>query len=109
MILVNKDKPQGIVVTVKESRVDMAISRKFKDELVALLKDKPALMVLDLGETEYFDSSALGTLVSVLREAKSYGGEVRLANLNQTLRTLMKLSKLDAMFKIYDDVDEALN
>ncbi len=107
-MLTTKEYDEGIVVTLQDTRVDMAVSRKFRDELGKVLEAKPQLLVLNLSDTEYFDSSALGTLVSILREAKSYGGQIRLANLNQTLRTLMKLSKLDAMFKIYDSVEEAL-
>lgn len=107
-MLTTKEVPEGVVVTLEDTRVDMAVSRKFRDELAKVIEKKPDLLVLDLTDTEYFDSSALGTLVSILREAKSYGGQIRLANLNQTLRTLMKLSKLDAMFKIYESVDEAL-
>ena len=86
----------------------MAISRKLKEELSEILTEKPMILVINLSETQYFDSSALGTLVTILREAKAYGGQVRLANLNQTLLTLMKLSKLDSMFKIYENVENAL-
>jgi len=99
---------QGVVVNVKPSRIDMAISRTFKEELSAQLKEKPAYFIINLKETEYVDSSALGTLVSIQREVKAYGGKVCLTNLSQSLETLMKLSKLDAMFKICSSVSEAL-
>lgn len=107
MQLYKKEIDGGVIVTIKENRIDMAISRKFREELSTILQKKPPVMILDLTETEYLDSSALGTLVTILREAKAFGGEIRLAAMNQTLRTLMKLSKLDAMFKIYDTVEDA--
>ena len=108
MLLTRVNFEGDIVVTIKEARVDMAISRKLREELSEILTEKPMILVINLSETQYFDSSALGTLVTILREAKAYGGQVRLANLNQTLITLMKLSKLDAMFKIYESVESAL-
>lgn len=108
MLLTKVNFEGDIVVTIKEARVDMAISRKLRKELSEILTEKPMILVINLSETQYFDSSALGTLVTILREAKSYGGQVRLANLNQTLITLMKLSKLDTMFKIYENVENAL-
>ena len=108
MLLTKVNSGGNVVVTIKEARVDMAISRKLREELSEILTEKPTILVINLSETQYFDSSALGTLVTILREAKAYGGQVRLANLNQTLITLMKLSKLDAMFKIYENVENAL-
>ena len=108
MLLTKVNFEGDIVVTIKEARVDMAISRKLRKELSEILTEKPMILVINLSETQYFDSSALGTLVTILREAKSYGGQVRLANLNQTLITLMKLSKLDTMFEIYENVENAL-
>ena len=108
MLLTRVNFEGDIVVTIKEARVDMAISRKLREELSEILTEKPMILVINLSETQYFDSSALGTLVTILREAKAYGGQVRLANLNQTLITLMKLSKLDAMFNIYESVESAL-
>lgn len=99
---------RGFLIRVKEPRIDMSISRAFRDQIEEILKEKPAVTVIDLEEVEYLDSSALGTLVSILKTSKANGGEIRLANLSQSLRSLMKLSKLEAMFKIFDSVDEAV-
>jgi anti-sigma B factor antagonist len=40
-----------------------------------------------------------------IREA---GGELRLAGLNEDLRTLFELTKLDSLFDIEDDLEKAL-
>lgn len=108
MQLTEKEFPQGIIVYIQENRIDMSISRKFKEEIGKIIAKKPSILIMDFKETEYLDSSALGTLVTILRDTKSNGGEIRLVNLNQTLRTLLKLSKLETMFKIYDSLEEAV-
>ena len=107
MLIVDRPFDKGIVLAVKETRIDMSISRKFREQVAKFLEKKPAVVVFDLDETEYLDSSALGALVTILRDVKNYGGEIRLANLNQTLKTLFKLSKLESMFKIYETIEEA--
>ncbi|MCX7633454.1 MAG: STAS domain-containing protein [Turneriella sp.] len=107
MLIVDKPFENGLILSVKETRIDMSISRKFREQVSKLLEKKPQIVVFDLAETEYLDSSALGALVTILRDVKGYGGEIRLANLNQTLKTLFKLSKLESMFKIFDTVEEA--
>ena len=64
--------------------------------------------VLDFRDTGYIDSSGLGLLVSLAREVREQGGELRLAGLNEDLRTLFELTRLDTLFHIADDRGQAL-
>ena len=98
---------EGVTIEVQEPRVDMSSAKNFKLEMEEILKEQPELVILNLTDVEYFDSSALGTLVNLSRSVKSYGGEIRLCSLSQSLRTLLKLSKLELMFKIFDNVEAA--
>lgn len=108
MNIVDKPFSQGTILHIHEQRIDMSVSRKFREIIAKFVEKKPEILVFDLIETEYLDSSALGTFVTIMRDVKAYGGEVRLAHLNQTLRTLFKLSKLESMFKIYDKLEDAI-
>src|SRR4051812_42021841 len=56
--------------------------------------------LIDFGQTGYIDSSGLGLLVSLSKKVRERGGDVRLANLNDDLRTLFKLTKLDRLFRL---------
>ena len=42
------------------------------------------------------------------KKIREQGGELRLSSLNEDLRTLFELTKLDTLFKIADTRDEAL-
>lgn len=64
--------------------------------------------VVDLEGTSYIDSSGLGLLVSLAREVRGEGGELRLAGLGDDLRTLFELTRLDTLFHIADDRGQAL-
>ena len=97
-----------LVLHVEEPRVDMVIARKFREELSSKITDKPKRIVLDLRNTEYFDSSALGALVAFMKDVKSYGGQLILCNLSRSLLTLLKLSKLDLLFEISDDLEKVV-
>ena len=48
-------------------------------------------------------------LVSLSKKIREQGGELRLANLNEDLRTLFELTKLDTLFHIANSRDEALS
>jgi anti-sigma B factor antagonist len=97
-----------VVLHVKETRVDMVVARKFRETLTSHIQNKPPKIILDLRETEYFDSSALGALVAFMKDVKSYGGKLVLCNLSRSLLTLLKLSKLDMLFEISENLDKAL-
>jgi anti-sigma B factor antagonist len=64
--------------------------------------------VLDCGGTSYIDSSGLGALVTIAKRVREAGGQVRLAALNDDLRSLFELTKLDTLFAIYPDADQGL-
>jgi anti-sigma B factor antagonist len=59
-------------------------------------------VLVDFTRTGYIDSSGLGVLVSLAKRLREDGGELRLANLNDDLRTLFELTKLDTLFPISD-------
>jgi anti-sigma B factor antagonist len=65
--------------------------------------------LLDLTGTDYIDSSGLGVLVSLSKKIREAGGELRLAGLNEDLRTLFELTKLDTIFILTSTRDEALS
>lgn len=107
-IMVRAEKKDDYVILhVEEARVDMVVARKFREALTSHIQDKPERIVLNLTETEYFDSSALGALVAFMKDVRSYGGRLVLTNLSRSLLALLKLSKLDMLFEIKDDSETA--
>lgn len=64
--------------------------------------------LLDCSSTGYIDSSGLGALVTIAKRVREAGGQIRLAGLNDDLRSLFELTKLDTLFATYPGVEEAL-
>lgn len=64
--------------------------------------------LIDFTQTGYIDSSGLGVLVSLSKKIREQGGELRLSTLNEDLRTLFELTKLDTLFRIADSRSEGL-
>ena len=83
-----------------------------RDELKRMVLDALAggarRFVIDLAGTSYVDSSGLGVLIQLSREIGAAGGDLRLASLNEDLQALFRLTRLDAFFRISNDLDEAL-
>ena len=64
--------------------------------------------MLDFTPTAYIDSSGLGALVSISKRVREAGGDLRLAGLNEDLRSLFELTKLDTLFAISDTPAQTL-
>lgn len=58
--------------------------------------------VIDFSRTGYIDSAGLGVLISISKQVRAEGGELSLTNLNEDLRSLFHLTKLDTLFGIVE-------
>ncbi len=100
---------QGDVTVVEvEGQLIVGNRQELKQKVLEDLEDGARKFVIDFSETGYIDSSGLGVLVSLSKKIREKGGELRLSNLNEDLRTLFELTKLDTLFRIADDKAEAL-
>lgn len=68
----------------------------------------PAKVVVNLGGVSFMDSTALATLVQGMKRCRQAGGDLRLCNLQQPVRIIFELTRLDKAFDIYPREAEAL-
>lgn len=64
--------------------------------------------LIDCSRTGYIDSSGLGALVTLSKKVREANGDLRIAGLNEDLRALFELTKLDMLFHIAPSAEEAL-
>ncbi|HEY4101299.1 MAG TPA: STAS domain-containing protein [Gemmatimonadales bacterium] len=95
------------VVTV-EGQLIVANRQDLKQVVADALDAGARKFIFDFTRTAYIDSSGLGALVSISKRVREAGGDLRLAGLNEDLRSLFELTKLDTLFAIADTPDEAL-
>ncbi len=102
-------KKQGDITVVDvEGQLIVGNRQELKQKVLEELESGERKFVIDFSETGYIDSSGLGVLVSLSKKIREQGGELRLAGLNEDLRTLFELTKLDTLFKIEESREEAL-
>ena len=82
--------------------------QEFKQLVLDEVEQGMRLVVVDFSRSAYIDSSGLGALVSLGKRIREAGGELRLAALNEDLRTLFELTRLDALFPLYEKREDAL-
>ena len=91
-----------------EGQLIVGNRQELKQRVLDELEKGARKFLIDFSSTGYIDSSGLGVLVSLSKKIREQGGELRLANLNEDLRTLFELTKLDTLFHIATSRQEAL-
>ncbi len=100
---------QGDVSIVEvDGQLIVGNRQELKQKMLDALDHGARKLLVDFTKTGYIDSSGLGVLVSLSKKIREQGGELRLAALNEDLRTLFELTKLDTLFQISDSRAQAL-
>ena len=82
-----------------EGELDVHQVKVLKNHLLDDLKDAPEdNYVLNLAGVSYLDSSGLGMLVYLKKEIGRHGGSFSLTNLNDQVRNVFRLTKLEDFF-----------
>lgn len=81
---------------------------RFREILDELKEQGKTQVVVDLGQTEFMDSSGVGVLISGLTTMRKAGGDMRLANLKKRIRHLFVMTRLlGPVFENYESVEKA--
>lgn len=70
--------------------------------------DNAQFFVLDMSAVEFMDSSAIGVLVSFLLDLEHVRGRIALACCGRNIAFLFKLTRLDAVVPLFDEVEQAV-
>ena len=91
-----------------EGDIDLHVSPVVTEALNAMIKQKPERIVIDLSRATYIDSAGVAALILARQEVKAYGGRFFLSGVQETIRSILEISRLDRIFWIFPDVDAAL-
>jgi len=72
------------------------------------LDSKTDKIVLDLKGVEWMGSVGIGILICCLTAVKNAGGDMRLSGLNSKIHELLQITKLEKIFAIYPDAQNAV-
>jgi anti-sigma B factor antagonist len=99
----------GITVLDLSGRITLGDgSVKLRDSVRDLLGKGSKLILLNLGDVNYIDSSGIGELVSAYTTVRNQGGELKLLNLTKKVHDLLQITKLYTVFDVKDDEASAI-
>ncbi|BAY79882.1 anti-sigma-factor antagonist (plasmid) [Nostoc linckia NIES-25] len=64
------------------------------------------VLLLDLKNVKFIDSSGLGALVSAMQMVRKTDGQLFVCSINDQVKMLFELTKMDRIFKVFADQEE---
>ncbi len=64
--------------------------------------------IIDISDLRYINSSGIGVLITILTKFRNKGGEVYLMKPSESVKKLLAITKLNAIFQVVQSEEEAL-
>lgn len=79
------------------------------NQLFSLIEEEGVRrLILDFSNVEYLSSAALGKLITLEKKMKANKGKLRLCSIRPEIYEVFEITRLNKMFDIRKDVDDAL-
>ncbi len=98
----------GVVILSLDRDLKGPGEAALKERLDELVRQGHLDILIDMKAMLFVDSSELGRLIRSHLSVRQAGGRVRLCRLLPRVAGLMKMTKLDTVFEIYESEEEAL-
>ena len=88
--------------------VDLYSSPEVRKKIVTLINKKNKNLLVNFKDVTYMDSSGVATLVEALQLTNRIKGKLKLFSLGTAIKDVFELSRLDKVFDIYENEQQAL-
>jgi len=89
-------------------RVDAFDASDFEKEIKKVLEAGQYYLILNLEKTTYVSSSGLSVILRMAKEARNNRGDLRLMNLNLTVRDTFEIAGFHRIIRIFPNEMEAV-
>lgn len=99
----------GLPVIEVMGEIDLHTVPMFKRVLTDTLDHGHHDLLVDMRKVSYMDSSGFGTLLGVTKRVRPDGGSVNLIGCNEAIQRMLKITRLNTVFGLFDTEEEALS
>ncbi|WP_150308540.1 STAS domain-containing protein [Planctomonas psychrotolerans] len=90
-------------------RLNMVSAPKLREVIAGVVAGGRTHVVVNLGGTDFMDSSGLGALIGCLKLARQAGGDLRIANVQPQVRMVLELTNMNRVLTPYDSAEAAFS
>ena len=95
------------VVAVR-GEIDLFTAPELKSALSEAIESGHTRIVVDLTDTTFLDSTALGVLIGAVKRLRSRDGALVIVNVDQNIAKTFEITGLDQIFTILSTRDDAI-
>jgi anti-sigma B factor antagonist len=106
-LALNARSLQGRTVLEVSGEIDVYTAPALRERIVALVDEGTTILIVDLTNVEFLDSTGLGVLVGALKRMRGIGGGFGLVCDQERLLKIFRITGLDRVFTLYDSVEAA--
>ena len=99
---------EGVVLLYPSGFINAHTVRVFEDELQRAIGGGRYRIVVSGQELRYVASAGLGALMGVIEEVRSNGGDIRIAELNDTVLNIFEMLGFNHLYRIFPSEQEAI-
>ena len=88
--------------------LDFDVAPQFKKCVVRRIEEGDRLVVIDLSDVGFIDSTAIGVLVGALKRLKEVGGSLGVVCANDNVRNIFEMVGLENVIPLYHSRDDAV-
>jgi anti-sigma B factor antagonist len=105
-VVVERSGPATILRPMGE--IDLSRAPALRHRLSEVQRGRPGRLIIDLSHVPYMDSSGVATLVEAMQVARRAGGRLVLCALQERVRSIFEIARLDMIFTIVGSPADAL-
>lgn len=90
-------------VITPEGILDSTKAEEFRQRVDEMLVTGVEVILIDLKNITFIDSSGLGTLVVILKKVRGMDRRLYICSINDQVRMLFELTSMDRVFDVYED------
>ncbi len=96
-----------ILARIEDARLDALSAPDFKARMAGALTGAAPKVVLDLSPVGFIDSAGLASILSLVKGLPE-GGELRIAGARDAVRAVFRLTRLDKVLPLDDDLEASV-
>jgi len=104
----NHNNPDALIIDM-DGDFDLYASHTVKLEIVNLIEKGNHTILINMEKVKYIDSTGIGTLIKIMLLLKPLNGTVKLYNVRETPKRVLKLTMVDKMLEVYETEELAID
>lgn len=97
-----------VVTFVDEKILEESDIHALQESVMSVVEEAKQLnLILDFCNVQFFSSAVLGLLMRISKKVYEQEGQLRLCNINPRIYEIFKITRLNKIFDIYENVKSA--